>query len=226
MKVLIGIPAYNEEQTIEGVIKSLPRKIKGINKIDILVVDDGSFDNTKNKASKSGAKTLVHISNRGLGGVLRTIFEYARIEDYDMLVTCDADGQHRGQDITKIIEAIIKKRVDVVVGVREYNTKDSPKIKVIINYIANILTFFLCGIYTNDSQSGLRGFNKKAINVINIQTDGMEASSEIFKEIKQNRLHLGEVSVKAIYTDYSKMKGQKVSDAPDVLFRLLLRLIR
>ena len=143
-----------------------------------------------------------------------------------MLVTCDADGQHRGQDITKIIEAIIKKRVDVVVGVREYNTKDSPKIKVIINYIANILTFFLCGIYTNDSQSGLRGFNKKAINVINIQTDGMEVSSEIFKEIKQNRLHLGEVSVKAIYTDYSKMKGQKVSDAPDVLFRLLLRLIR
>ncbi len=226
MKILIGIPAYNEAQTIGDVITSLPKRIKGVAKIDILVVSDGSTDNTEYISDKKGALVISHFLNRGLGGALKTIFEYTRHSNYDILVTCDADGQHLGSDVLKVIESLLKNNKDVVIGVREYNTKNSPKSKIIINHIANFLTYLLCGIYTHDSQSGLRAFNKKAINLINTQTDGMEVSSEIFKEIKNNNLTYGEIPIKAIYTDYSKMKGQRLGDAPDVLFRLILRMIK
>lgn len=226
MKLLIAIPAFNEAPMIGRVIASLPQKIEGFQAIDILVVNDGSFDGTAQIASKKGAIVLNHIINRGLGGAMKTIFEYARLMDYDVLVTYDADGQHQAEDIEKLITPIVKLKKDVAIGVRWNEYQNVPMVKILVNNLANVLTFLLCGIKTKDSQSGLRCFNKKAIKLINTQTDGMEVSTEFFKEIKKNNLQFEEVPIKAIYTDYSKGKGQKISDAPDVLFRLVLRLIR
>lgn len=226
MKMLIGIPAYNEATIIGTVLKKLPRKIKSVKRVDILVLNDGSTDNTSQIAYNSGAIILNHIINRGLGGALKTIFEYAKKNTYEILVTIDADGQHSGNDIPSLIDPIIKNRRDVTIGVRWKKRKLVPLSRLMVNYIANLLTYLLCGIYTTDSQSGMRAFNKKAIKCINIQTDGMEVSSEIFREIKNHNLRFSEIPIDAIYTKYSKTKGQKISDAPDVLFRLALRLIR
>ncbi|MBM3282895.1 glycosyltransferase family 2 protein [Candidatus Gottesmanbacteria bacterium] len=226
MKILIGIPAYNEEKLISQVVRSLPKKLKGIEDIDILVVDDGSTDKTIQKAKEAGAKVLRHILNRGLGGALKTILSYAKKKQYDILVTFDADGQHSPLDIPKMIEPIIKDGEDVVIGSRWKASKHIPFSRVVINKLANIITFLLFSIWTTDSQSGLRAFGKKAIKNIELQSDGMEVSSEFFREIYRNKLNFQEVPVVVKYTYYSRAKGQSLTNAPNILFHLLIRLLR
>jgi len=225
MKILIGIPAYNEEQMIGKVIRSLFGIAEKIG-ADILVVNDGSTDKTY-EIVKSPKVTLVnHLLNRGLGGALKTIFAYAKVNGYDILLTFDADGQHKAKDIPKLIGPLIKNHTDVVIGTRWNNLKKVPVSRLIINQFANIITYLLFGIWTADSQSGFRAFNRKAIQKIHLETDGMEVSSEFFREIYKNKLRFVEVPIDAIYTTYSTKKGQKLSNAANVFFQLLLRLLR
>lgn len=226
MKLLIGIPAYNEAAVLEKVIRSLPKSIRGVNPLDILVVDDGSSDRTASVAQKCGAIVLRHRLNRGLGGALKTIFAFAAREQYDMLITFDADGQHKSTDIPRLIEALTRDDNDVVIGTRWRNKAHVPASRRIINQLANILTFTLFGVYTTDSQSGLRCFSKKAIGVIRLQTDGMEVSSEFFKEIYRNKLQFAELPIDAIYTKYSRKKGQRLSNFVNVFFELFMRFLR
>lgn len=226
MKLLIGIPAYNEQTLISQVIKSLPKKLTGVERTDVLVVDDGSIDTTALKAEAAGAIVLKHILNRGLGGALKTIFSYAQNEDYDILVTFDADGQHNANDIQELIEPIIKQEEDVIIGSRWKLSKNIPLSRLIVNKFANIITFLLFSVWTSDSQSGLRAFNKKAIKLINLQSDGMEVSSEFFREIYINKLKFQEIPVEIRYTGYSQSKGQKLTNAPNVFFHLFMRLLR
>jgi len=225
MKLLVGIPALNEERTILGVIKNIPKNIPGVKKIDIVVVDDGSTDKTSQVVSEKGVLVLKHIIRRGLGGALKTIIAYAQNHDYDLLVTLDADGQHDPKELPKLTEAVIEKRKDVVIGTRWKKAKN-PYSRYIINQLANILTYLIFGIWSSDSQSGFRAFSKRAIIKLKIQTDGMEVSSEFFKEIYQHKLKYAEVPIKAIYSDYSKSKGQQISEAPKVFFQLFFRLLR
>lgn len=226
MKLLIGIPAYNEEKLIGRVIESLPHRLTGISTIDIVVVDDGSSDRTGQIAREKKAMVLTHLLNRGLGGSLKTIIEYAKQGSYDIAVTFDADGQHSAGDIGKIILPIIKKNKDIVIGTRWKNYGSAPISRRVINFLANLFTFLLYGVYTTDSQSGFRSLNKKAINSIQLHTDGMEVSSEFFKEIYRNKLHFTEVPIHAIYTTYSKSKGQRLTNAPNIFIQLFVRLLR
>jgi glycosyltransferase involved in cell wall biosynthesis len=226
MKILIGIPAYNEEQMIGKVLQSLPKKIGNKHKVDKLVVDDGSADQTSAIAKAEKAISLRHLLNRGLGGAIKTIFAYAKAYNYDILLTFDADGQHITEDIPKVLAPILKNEADVVVGSRWRSKTSRPILRFLINQFANIITYFFFGLWTNDSQSGLRAFNKKSIQLINLETDGMEVSSEFFREIHKHKLTFTEVPINVIYTSYSKAKGQKLSNAPNVFFQLLLRLLR
>ena len=227
MKLLIGVPAYNEENVIGKVLKNLPRKISGISKIDILVVNDGSSDETEKLAEKiSGVIVLNHLINRGLGGALKTILTYAKMKNYDLLITFDADGQHISNDVVKLINTYYSSNTDVVIGSRWKRSLHKPFSRYLVNQFANFFTFLLFAVWTSDSQSGLRLFNKKAINCIDLETDGMEVSSEIFKEIKRKKLSFSETSITAIYTKYSLKKGQQVSNSINVIIQLLLRLIK
>ena len=226
MNLLIGIPAFNEEKTIGKVISSLPKKIPAISRIIVLVVDDGSSDSTCDAAKKQGALVARHILNRGLGGALKTVFEYARINKFDVLVTMDADGQHDSRDLLKLIGPIVSKKSDVVIGSRWIVRNDAPFSRLLINRLANFITYIFFGTKTSDSQSGLRVFNNKSINLIKLQTDGMEVSTEFFREIERNKLKHQELPIKVIYTDYSKSKGQRLENAPNVFIQLLLRLLR
>lgn len=226
MKLLIGIPAYNEGKVIGNVIRSLIKSALNRSNTDILVVDDGSTDSTFAVAEKQGVITLKHILNRGLGGALKTIISYAKYKDYDILVTFDADGQHDSSDIPKLIEPIIKGEKDVVIGSRWRLSKNVPLSRLMINKFANLITYLLFSFWTSDSQSGLRALNKKALSQINLHSDGMEVSSEFFREIFINKLRFQEVPVKVRYTSYSQAKGQKLSNAPNVFFHLFMRLLR
>ncbi|OGG16319.1 hypothetical protein A3D78_06835 [Candidatus Gottesmanbacteria bacterium RIFCSPHIGHO2_02_FULL_39_14] len=226
VNLLIGIPAYNEAKILGRVLKSLPRKIPGIANINVLVVDDGSTDGTAKVAESAGIIVARHLVNRGLGGALKTVFAYARKNNFDFLVTMDADGQHDSQDLTRILTPLINKRNDVVIGSRWLKPNSAPFSRRFMNKLANYVTLIFFGISTTDSQSGFRAFNKKSIAAVNLQTDGMEVSSEIFREIISHKLSVREVPIKAIYTDYSKKKGQSLANAPNVLIQLLLRLLR
>lgn len=223
MRTLVVIPAFNEGKTIASVIRDL--KEHGFR--DIVVIDDGSSDNTISESEKTGVVVLKHIVNRGLGAGIGTGFEYAKDNGFDILVTFDGDGQHIATDLNRLIAPIIGNTADVVIGSRMSDSVEMPIVRKLLNWLANGLTFILFGVWTTDSQSGLRAFNKKAINCIKIKTDRMEVSSEFFKEIARNHLLFVEIPIKAIYTDGS-IKGSKQGSWASVriAFKLIIRMFR
>lgn len=220
MKILVVVPARNEEDKIGEVISDLHKR--GYD--DILVVDDGSSDRTGEFALESKAKVVRHVINRGLGAALGTGFEYARRYAYDLLITFDGDGQHQAMDLKKLIRPIIDNEADVVIGSRLLNSSGMPWDRKVINWLANILTLLIYRVWTTDSQSGLRIFNHRALALITIKTDKMEVSSEFFVEIKRNNLRFVEIPIEPIYTSYSRRKGQSNLNAVNVLVKMLLRL--
>ena len=222
MKVLIIVPAFNEEAVIRSVIDDL----LGHGYKDILVIDDGSSDKTFQTARTKKVITVSHIVNRGLGASLGTGFTYAKKRNYEALVTFDADGQHRALDISKLLTKI-KNGTDVVIGSRASNQKSMPRMRRFLNWSSNFMTFLMTGIWTTDSLSGLRAFNRKAIESVSIKTDRMEVSNEFFKEIGRNKLKLDEVPIKAIYTEYSLTNSKQGRFASiKIGLKLLLRLFR
>jgi glycosyltransferase involved in cell wall biosynthesis len=224
MKLAILIPAYNEETTLAQVIKTLPTQIPGIAKIEVVVVNDGSADRTKEIAQRMGATVISHWFNRGLGGALGTGFEYIRRHDFDLLITFDADGQHHPSDIATVVKPIVEGRADVVIGSRFLGHHGSmPWYRRIGIFGLNIITYLLFWTWTTDSQSGLRAFGRKAIQKIEIKSNKMEVSSEFFYEIQVKGLKLIEVPIQAIYTDYSMSKGQKNINGFNVVAKLIYR---
>jgi len=219
LKIFIVMPAFNEEKMVGKVIKALMKR--GYK--NIVVVDDGSTDNTTKIAKKEGALVIGHPINRGLGAALGTGIETALQNKADIIVTFDSDGQHHPDDIKRIIKPIIDNKADAVIGTRLKNSKGMPIIRKIGNWGFNIITYLLFGVWTTDSQSGFRAFNKKAASRIEIKTNKMEVSSEIIKEIGHKKLRYGEVPIKAIYTDYSITHGQSSLNAFRILAKLILR---
>lgn len=223
-KLLVIIPAFNEASVIGKTIQGVRRSLE---EARILVVNDGSSDTTGLEAKKAGAIVVNHPINRGLGGALGTGLYWAKEKDVDLAVTFDADGQHDPCDIQKVLDPIMSGNADVVIGTRtKSGWSEIPWDRKIVLTLSNWLTWWLFGITTTDSTSGLRAFNRKAIEKIQIKTDQMEVSNEFFYEIKRCKLRLREVPIKVMYTEYSRLKGQKNSNAFSVGVKLLLRLFR
>jgi glycosyltransferase involved in cell wall biosynthesis len=222
-KLVIVMPAYNEAAVIGEVLGGLPAEVAGFSTVETIVVDDGSWDNTAEIAREAGAVVLRHVLNRGLGGALGTGLRAALLRGAEVIVTFDADGQHRPEDIEPLVGPILQGEADVVIGSRLLNLEGMPAIRVVINWTANMVTYLLFGIWTTDSQSGLRAFSRQAAERIRIRTNRMEVSSELLMEIRRHDLRLAEVPVASVYTDYSMRKGQTHLNGIDVLFRLLLR---
>ena len=221
-RVFIVIPAFNEETSIDKVLDDL--KKSGYN--DIIVVDDGSQDKTSEVVNKKkGIVLLKHIINRGLGGALGTGLEAAYEYGADIAVTFDADGQHAVEDISNMIKPIEKGKADVVIGSRMINHKGMPFVRVVGNWMLNFITWFLFGTWTTDSQSGMRAFNRKALQKIETRTSRMEVSSEFFNEISRHKLRFKEIPIKVIYTDYSQAKGQSSWNAFKIVLKLILKKI-
>lgn len=206
-KIYILIPAYNEAGKIETVISGL--KKEGYS--NILVVDDGSRDDTRQKALDAGAQVLSHIINRGQGSALKTGIAYLRENIApDIIITFDADGQHQAKDIAKLIKTIVEEKIDIVLGSRFLNKKNNaPFLRKTILKAGIFFTNFISNIQLTDTHNGLRAFGKKAIDSIEISHRGMEHASDIIDEITKKNLSYKEVPVEIIYSDYSKMKGQK-----------------
>ncbi len=218
MKVVVVIPAYNEASIIGKVLSAL----KNEDYTSIIVVDDGSHDETRNICLKNDVMVLRHVINRGLGGALRTGIQGALKIGAEIIVTFDADGQHNPNDIKKLIKPIQNKEADFVIGSRLMDSHGMPLLRRFFNVVGNLVTFILFGIYVSDSQSGLRAFSREAALNLDIKTNRMEVSSEIIREIKEKNLYLQEVPIKAIYTSYSLSKGQNLMVGIKTFLKLVL----
>lgn len=229
MKQLILIlPALNEAEVLVDVLAQLKTAVKRLPvDTELVVVDDGSRDETAAIAAKAGATVLTHLINRGLGAALGTGLAYAKKEQADFAITFDSDGQHDPADIAKVLRPLLKGQADVVIGSRSLpGSGKMPILRRINNLAFNVLTWIFFGKTTSDSLSGFRGFNRRAIKYIRLKTERMEVSNEFFAEIKRHGLRLAEAPIRVIYTPYSMKKGVKPGNVFAIIFRLVLRLLR
>lgn len=222
-RVCVVVPAYNEATVIGEVVKSAREvflKSKKAYDIDIVVVNDGSKDKTANEAKKGGAIVINHILNSGAGSATLTGLAYARQHNYDIAATMDADGQHAPDDVLEGIKSIDQGNADLLIGSRLIDSRGMSKIKVLGNKGLSLFTYLLFGINVTDSQSGLRIFSRRAIDGLQWKSTGYEFCSEMIWRAKQARMSVSEYPIKAIYTDYSKAKGQNNWNAINIVKRL------
>jgi len=204
--VWVVIPAYNEATVIQGVIS----EIRSSGFTNIIVIDDGSIDNTQEQASNSGIVTLRHLLNRGKGAAVKTGIEAAKELGADIVVTLDGDGQHDPADIAPMI-TLIREGYDVVLGSRLKNCDGMPAHKIAHNRIGNFLVWMVYGLWVTDSQSGFRAYSKKALELIDTKTDRYEYDSEVIREIHRHQLRFTELPIQVRYTEYSMGKVQKMN---------------
>lgn len=225
-KVCVVIPAYNESKVIAGVVKNIRHELQGQKyDFEVIVVNDGSKDNTAEEAEKAGATVIRHILNSGAGGATATGLSYAEQNGFSMAATMDADGQHSPQDVVRGFVELEKRGADLLIGSRLIDSQGMSKVKVLGNKGLSTITYLLFGINSTDSQSGLRVFSRSALEKLRWKTSGYEFCSEMLWRAKQINLKIDEYPIKAIYTDYSKAKGQNNWNAFNIIKSLLRRRI-
>ena len=187
MKLIITIPAYNEGETIAGVIKEIPRDIALADSVEIIVIDDGSNDNTVREAKGAGADKIISFKqNRGLAQAFRTGLETALERCADIIVNIDADGQYNGKEIEKLIEPIVNERADVVLGERQITTLNHmPMAKKIGNKVATWVTRCVTGLPIKDAQTGFRAFSRDTALRINVVSDYTYVQETIIQAVNK-----------------------------------------
>jgi len=227
VSLAIILPAFNEASVIVDVLDSIPKNltIKNVSvTISVIVIDDGSTDNTANIVSnKKGVTLIKHLLNSGAGAATHTGLTYAKLLNYDFVVTADSDGQHTTEDIIKIIEAIVNDEADLVIGSRLISTTGMPRHRIIGNKGLSLITFIIFGVFVTDSQSGLKALNKIALNKIEFQSNNYAFCSEMIWKAKQQKLKIKEIPIQAVYTEYSLSKGQSNWGALEIIKQIIKR---
>jgi len=219
MKTLVLIPAYNEEDKIYQVAK----EVKDLGQ-DVLVVDDGSSDNTYEEANRAGVKVMRHCLNRGQGASLKTGIKYALGGDYEAVVFFDADGQMIAHEIKKLIEPVRVGKHEVVLGSRFLGKAiDIPASKLFTLKLALWFTRLTVGLTLSDVHNGFQVWSRVALEKLDLSQDRQAYASELLHEIADKKLKYHEVPVTIKYTDYSKAKGQSIFNAFKILWDLMIK---
>jgi len=205
MQIWIVVAAYNEADRLETTLRDLLTTGVG----QIVVVDDGSFDDTRSVAARFPVWTLRHPVNCGQGAAVRTGITFALDRGADVIVTFDADGQHDASDIPGLIAPILERRTDVVLGSRFLGRAiDMPRGRRLLLTCARWLTRIVARVAVTDPQNGLRAFSRHAAREIRIAQDGMAHASEIVEQLPGRRLRFCEAPVTVRYTPETLAKGQ------------------
>lgn len=173
MKLIIQIPCYNEEKTLGCVLEELPKKISWISKIETMIIDDGSSDKTIEIAKKHKVDYIVeHRGNKGLGNAFRSGVSKALSEWADILVNTDGDNQYPGKYIAELVEPILNKEADIVMGDRQTATiKHFSPLKKFFQWLGSLLVRLLSGTAVPDSVSGFRAYSREALLRLNVTSD-------------------------------------------------------
>ncbi|MBW9222860.1 glycosyltransferase family 2 protein [Methanothermococcus sp. SCGC AD-155-K20] len=194
-KLLALIPAYNEEKSIKTVINNIRDTVDGI-----LVVDDGSNDNTAKYTKECGVEVIRFDKNKGKGAAIREGYNYFLSSNYDICIIYDADGQYRKEDIPTVCKPIMRDEADIVVGSRflgryTEGANINYKTRILCNNIATLITRIMSGLPTTDAQSGLVAINKQAAKVLDLKADRWGIHQEIIIRSGKKRLRYREVPI-------------------------------
>jgi glycosyltransferase involved in cell wall biosynthesis len=193
LRVMVAMPAYNEEKYIGGVVL-LARRHAG----EVVVVDDGSRDRTARIAEMAGAAVVRHDGNRGYGATIQSIFAEARQRDPDVLVIIDADAQHDPDEIPALVAAV-REGADVVIGSREMRRNATPAYRRMGQRFLTYLTSLASRQKMTDTESGFRAYSRKAVRELELNEEGMAISSEIVSAAAGKGLKIAEVPISVSY---------------------------
>jgi glycosyltransferase involved in cell wall biosynthesis len=190
--VVVGIPAFNEEHSIAGIVLEAQKFADAV-----IVCDDGSSDLTAKIAERLGAEVVRHPQNMGYGAAIKSLFQRALDFGADVLITLDGDGQHDASEIPRVTRPIIEGTADVVIGSRfidQQGTKEMPRYR---RFGAQVITKLVNGSSrtgVKDSQSGFRAYNRQALQRLCVSEAGMGASVQILMEASKQDLRISEVA--------------------------------
>ena len=210
--IFVIIPAYNEENNINRVINETKKYTN-----NIIVVDDGSKDQTSKEAEKAGVIVLKHIINLGKGAALKTGCDYAIKQKASKMIVLDADAQHEPSQIPDFLNEL--KDVDVVLGYRKLS-KEMPFVLKFGNWFINKMTKLLYGIRLHDTQCGYRAFTSDAYKKIRWKASNYSMESEMIANLGKRNLKFKELPIKTIYAD--KYKGTTIIDGIKIVCNLFL----
>jgi len=190
-KILIGIPLFNSEETIASIIITSSKFCD-----EVVCIDDCSTDLSGEIAKKAGATVIRHEKNRGVGGVTKTFFNYAKKKNASIVLLIDSDGQHDPNDIPKLIKPLKDNNADMVIASRYVSgggSKNMPTYRRFGLKLINTVSKWHSKQLVRDTQSGFRAFNKLAINSVRFENEGMKSSLEILESISDKGLRIMEV---------------------------------
>jgi glycosyltransferase involved in cell wall biosynthesis len=172
MKLVIQIPCYNEEKTLPLVLKELPKKVPGIDQIEVQIIDDGSKDNTIEVAKKFGVTRIIrHKRNLGLGTSFKDGVDAALAAGADILINTDGDNQYPSRYIPELVKPILNGKADIVIGNRQpWKVQHFSPFKRILQWFGNGLVRRIAGSNVPDTVSGFRAYNKESMLRINVTT--------------------------------------------------------
>jgi glycosyltransferase involved in cell wall biosynthesis len=204
MRLIVMIPAYNEADTIGNVIKSIPRKIDGVQDVKVLVIEDGSTDKTVEVAKDAGADIIVSQRQRmGLGRAFDRGLVVALERGADVIVNIDADGQYDPREIPKLIQPILNGEADIVLGNRQIDKLTHMSFsRKIGNKIATFVTNKLSGLNISDAQTGFRAFSRRAALMLNVLSD-YTYTQETLIQAAYKKLRIVEVPI-----EFRERKGK------------------
>ena len=218
-QMYVVIPAYNEGPVISRVVSEVKRAGYAV-----VVVDDGSSDATAEEARAAGAGVVTHPFNLGQGAALQTGIDYAVAQGAEVIVTFDADGQHRVSDIARLAEALVQERAQFALGSRFLGQAPNlPPLRRLLLHAATAFTRLTTGLQVTDTHNGLRAMTRRGAATIRLRQNRMAHASEWLSQIAASGLRYVERPVTIEYTAYSLAKGQSLGDAVLILLDLFAR---
>ena len=194
MNICVLIPSLNEEKKIGWLVASVKKQ-----GFDVIVIDDGSSDNTANVASDSGAQVIVNEHNLGKGASLRKAFDVVLKRDYDAVIIMDGDGQHLPSDIAPFIDIYIKQKPGIIVGDRMHKAKGMPLVRWLTNRFMSIYISKMCGQLIPDTQCGFRLVAMDVLRRMQLNTEKFEIESEMLLEAARQGYRIASVPIATVY---------------------------
>lgn len=218
--ISIVVPAYNEERVIRDALEPLT----ALNH-SIVVVDDGSTDNTWNVITDLPVQALRHAINLGQGAALSTGVKFALQQGAETIVFFDADGQHRMEDLAAFLEPISREQADIVFGCRFFRASDKervPPLRRLLLKGAVVVNALMTRVWLHDAHNGFIAMTREAAMKIRLTEKSFAYHSELLSEVRRLGLRYVEKPTTIIYSDYSKAKGQSMWNALNIVLDLML----